>query len=87
MEKLDVAGARELLGALGERLAGDAEFSEASVEAHLRALAAEKGVKAGVLINGSRAALTGQAVGPSAFHLFTAVGRERAIARLRAVAS
>jgi glutamyl-tRNA synthetase len=56
------------------------------VEAHLRALATERGVKAGVLINGSRAALTGQAVGPSAFHLFTAVGRDRAIARLKAVA-
>ena len=86
MEKLDVAGARELLAELAERLAGDPEFGEAVVEAHLRALATERGVKAGVLINGSRAALTGQAVGPSAFHLFTAVGRERAIARLRAVA-
>ena len=85
MEKLDVAGARELLAELAERLAGDSEFSEAVVEAHLRALATERGVKAGVLINGSRAALTGQAVGPSAFHLFTAVGRDRAIARLRAV--
>jgi glutamyl-tRNA synthetase len=86
MEKLDVAGARALLAELGERLAADAEFTEASVEAHLRALATERGVKAGVLINGSRAALTGQAVGPSAFHLFTAVGRDRAIARLKAVA-
>lgn len=86
MEKLDVPGARALLAELGERLAADAEFTEASVEAHLRALATERGVKAGVLINGSRAALTGQAVGPSAFHLFTAVGRERAIARLKAVA-
>ena len=86
LEKLEMPGARALLGELGERLAGDPEFSESTVEAHLRALAAERGVKAGVLINGSRAALTGQAVGPSAFHLFTAVGRDRAIARLRAVA-
>jgi len=86
LEKLEVPGARAFLGELGERLAADPEFSEAAVEAHLRALAAERGVKAGVLINGSRAALTGQAVGPSAFHLFTAAGRDRAIARLRAVA-
>jgi glutamyl-tRNA synthetase len=85
MEKLDVPGARELLRELAGRIAGEAEFSEASVEAQLRALASERGVKAGVLINGSRAALTGQAVGPSAFHLFTAVGRERSIARLEAV--
>ena len=85
MEKLDAPGARELLRELAGRIEGDTDFSEASVEAHLRALAAERGVKAGVMINGSRAALTGQAVGPSAFHLFTAVGRERAIARLKAV--
>ena len=82
---MEAPGARALLGELGERLSGDPECSEATVEAHLRALATERGVKAGVLINGSRAALTGQAVGPSAFHLFTAVGRDRAIARLRAV--
>ena len=51
----------------------------------MRKLAEERGLKAGVLINGARAALTGQTVGPSAFHLFTALGKERAVARLRAV--
>lgn len=85
LEKLDAPGARELLRELAGRLEADAEFTEASVEKHLRELATERGVKAGLLINGSRAALTGQSVGPSAFHLFTAVGRARAIARLKAV--
>lgn len=85
LEKLDVPGARELLRDLAARLEADPVFTEATVEQHLRALATERGVKAGVLINGSRAALTGQAVGPSAFHLFTAAGRERSIARLKAV--
>jgi len=85
MEKLDAEGARPLLRELAERLAGDSEFTLESVEKQLRGLATDRGVKAGLLINGSRAALTGQAVGPSAFHLFTAVGRDRAIARLRAV--
>ncbi len=84
--KLDEPRARELLVALAARLEADPEFTEASVEAHLRTLAAESGVKAGVLINGSRAALTGQTVGPSAFALFPAVGRRRAISRLKAVA-
>jgi glutamyl-tRNA synthetase len=55
------------------------------VEAELRKLAEERGVKAGILINGARAALTGQAVGPSAFAVFIAIGRERAIERLRKV--
>lgn len=85
MEKLDVPEARTLLRELAVRLEADSEFSEASAEKQLRALAAERGVKAGVLINGSRAALTGQAVGPSAFALFSAIGRERVIARLKAV--
>ena len=83
--RLDEPGARELVRELGSRLEATEEFTEASIEAELRKLAADRGVKAGVLINGSRAALTGQPVGPSAFHVFTAIGRTRAIARLKAV--
>ena len=82
LENLNVAGAREALRELGSRLASSADFTEASIEAELRKLAEERGLKAGVLINGSRAALTGQAVGPSAFHVFTALGRDRSIQRL-----
>jgi glutamyl-tRNA synthetase len=84
-ENLNAPGARELLRDLGDRLAGLKEFNEQAVEAELRKLAAERGVKAGLLINGSRAALTGQPVGPSAFAVFVCVGKERAIARLRGV--
>jgi glutamyl-tRNA synthetase len=85
LDKLDSPGARELLRELARRLDADPEFSEHSVEAHLRKLAEERGVKAGVLINASRAALTGQPVGPSAFAVFVCIGRERAIERLRKV--
>jgi glutamyl-tRNA synthetase len=85
LEKLNVPGARELLRELAERLAANPEFTQASVEADLRKLAEERGVKAGVLINASRAALTGQPVGPSAFAVFTCIGRKRAITRLRNV--
>jgi glutamyl-tRNA synthetase len=81
--KLDPA--RELLREFAPRLAANPEFTEASVEADLRAFAAEKGVKPGLLINGSRAALTGQTVGPSVFHVFAAIGRDRTIARLSKV--
>jgi glutamyl/glutaminyl-tRNA synthetase len=85
LEKLDAPGARGLLRELADRLEANPEFTEASVEADLRKLAEERDVKAGVLINGSRAALTGQPVGPGAFAVFICVGRERAIARLRKV--
>jgi glutamyl-tRNA synthetase len=83
LDNLNVPGARELLHELGGRLEQSAEFTEQSVEAALRALAAERGVKAGVLINASRAALTGQPVGPSAFAVFICIGRGRAIRRLK----
>ena len=85
LEKLNAPGARQLLNELAERIANNSEFSEASVEAELRKLAAERGVKAGVLINASRAALTGQPVGPSAFAVFVCIGRDRVIERLRNV--
>jgi glutamyl-tRNA synthetase len=73
-----------LLAELGERLQQDAEFTEASTEACLRGFAEERGVKAGVLINGARVALTGQGVAPSLFAVMVALGRERTFTRLQA---
>jgi glutamyl-tRNA synthetase len=88
LEKLNKPGARPLLAELSDRIAASPEFTEHGVEAELRKLAEERGVKAGLLINAARAALTGQSVGPSAFAVFTAIGRDRVIERLhRATAS
>ena len=81
--KLDVGNVRALLRDFADRLASSPIFTEESVEALLRGYATDAGVKAGLLINGSRAALTGQTVGPSVFHVFMAVGRDRTIERLR----
>lgn len=75
-----------LLRELGHRYATAAEFSEASAEQVLRAFAAEKSIKAGALINGSRVALTGQAVAPSLFAVMTLLGRDRVVRRLTEVA-
>lgn len=83
LAKLNEPGARELLRELGARLEKRDGFNERIAEEELRALAAERGVRAGVIINASRAALSGQPVGPSVFAVFAAVGRERAIARLK----
>jgi glutamyl-tRNA synthetase len=82
LEKLNQPCARELLRELGERLLSAEEFTETSVETELRQLAAERGVKAGVIMNASRAVLTGQPIGPGAFAVFTAVDRDRALHRL-----
>jgi glutamyl-tRNA synthetase len=75
---------RALLVGLGERYERMDEFTEAGAEELLRAFAAEKGVKAGALINGSRVALTGQGVAPSLFAVMAALGKDRVIKRLKA---
>jgi len=82
-QKLDEPGARQLLRELADRLEASPDFSEAGIERELRQLAAERGVKAGLIINAARAILTGQTVGPSAFTVFVTLGRERVLERLR----
>ena len=76
---------RKLLIELGERYAALQDFSEPETEKLLRDFAAEKGVKAGALINGARVALTGQGVAPSLFAVMQTLGKERTAVRLRAV--
>ena len=74
---------RELLNGLAGKLESVEPFNAETSEAALRALADEAGVKAGLLINGSRTMLTGQAVGPSMFEIFDVLGREASVQRLR----
>ena len=78
---------RALLVELGERYEQVDEFTETGAEQLLRDFAAEKGVKAGALINGSRVALTGQGVAPSLFAVMAALGKERVTKRLKAAGS
>jgi glutamyl-tRNA synthetase len=74
---------KELLPALADHLEQTDPFTAASAEATLRKFADEAGVKAGLLINGSRTMLTGQAVGPSMFEVFEILGQKRSVERLR----
>lgn len=74
---------KELLPALAERLEKVEPFTAETAEAGLRQYADEAGVKAGLLINGSRTMLTGQAVGPSMFEVFEILGQKRSVERLR----
>ncbi|HKV38338.1 MAG TPA: glutamate--tRNA ligase, partial [Blastocatellia bacterium] len=77
-------GLRTLLTGFCDRVAHLEDFTHDSIEAVLREYAEENGVKAGLLINAARTALTGQAVGPGMFDIFVTVGREKTVARLRA---
>jgi len=74
---------RELLQGLADKLETVEPFNAETAEAALRAFAGEAGVKAGLLINGARTMLTGQAVGPSMFEIFDVLGKEASVERLR----
>jgi glutamyl-tRNA synthetase len=74
---------RELLPGLAEKLDETDPFTAENAEATLRKFADEQGIKAGLLINGSRTMLTGQAVGPSMFEVFEILGQKRSVERLR----
>ena len=76
---------RQLLIELANRYASSDDFSEPGTEKILRDFAAEKGMKAGALINGARVALTGQAVAPSLFAVMTALGKNTVVNRLKKV--
>ncbi len=76
----------ELLGALAAEMERVEPFDASGAEAALRGLAERKGLKAAVLINAARVALTGQAVAPSLFAVMDLLGRERVVKRLRAAA-
>jgi glutamyl-tRNA synthetase len=74
---------RELLSGLADKLEAVDPFNAETSEAALRAFSDEAGVKAGLLINGARTMLTGQAVGPSMFEIFDVLGRDASVQRLR----
>ena len=76
---------KDYLPKLAEVLAALPSWEAEPIEAALRALADELEVKAGLLINGARAAVSGQAAGPSIFEILIAVGQEQTVARLRKV--
>ncbi len=75
-------GLPERLEALTGRYAGLGEFTVAAVEAALRGLAEEQGVKAGALIHPTRMALSAAAAGPPLFDLVAAMGREATVRHL-----
>ena len=74
---------RGYLKTLSDRLAALPEFTHESLEAAVRTLAEELGIKPAILMNASRVALTGQAVAPGLFDVMMLLGREKTVSRLR----
>ncbi len=76
----------EWLPELARRFEGVEPWEHDPLEAALRGYAEELGIKAGVLINAARTAVTGTAVGPGLFDVLACLGRERVASRLRSAA-
>jgi glutamyl-tRNA synthetase len=77
----------DLLAKLADALAAVTDWSHDACDKALRELAAAENVKAGLLINAARVAITGQAVAPPLFDTMVAIGQPRVVARLRKAVS
>jgi glutamyl-tRNA synthetase len=74
---------KALFPVAADRLQAMETFGGREVEQVIRRIAEESGIKPGILINGIRTAVTGQAVGPGLFDILVAIGQQRVVARLR----
>lgn len=75
----------DYLEKLAEALKALDGWTHDELENSLRAFAEGLGVKAGLIINGTRTAITGQAVGPGIFDILLTLGKEKTIMRLQEV--
>jgi glutamyl-tRNA synthetase len=78
---LSAPGTKDHLKALRDTLA-KTEWSEAPLEKALRDLADARTVKAGMLIQGTRIAMTGRMVSPGLFEMLVLLGRDTVLRRL-----
>jgi len=79
---LSSADALAHLAAVRDACAAAPAFTAAVLEPAIRALAGERGVKAGVLIHPTRVAVVGRAESPGIFEVLELLGRERALDRM-----
>ncbi|MBK1793122.1 glutamate--tRNA ligase [Devosia sp. WQ 349] len=73
---------REMLKSVADTIGGLADWSVPEIDAVMRKLAEEKGLKLGKLAQPLRAALTGRTVSPGIFEVMVLIGREESMARL-----
>jgi len=74
----------ERLAAIHERLQSEHEWTVASLETTLKAMAADLGLGLGKLAQPLRAALTGQTTSPGIFDVLVLLGRDESLARIGA---
>jgi len=74
--------ARELLQRTNDKLSALANWDVPSLEAAIREVAEDGGVKLGKLAQPLRAALTGRTTSPGIFDVLALLGREESLARI-----
>ena len=74
------------LDALANRLAAVPEWTVDAIKQEIRGLAEELEVGGGQIIHPCRAAVTGQTIGPSLFHLIELLPQETVVKRLQRAA-
>jgi len=79
---LSSSGMADHVRALRATYAAAGDFTAPALERDLRALAENRGLKAGALIHATRLALTGRMVSPGLFEMLELIGRDRALARM-----
>jgi glutamyl-tRNA synthetase len=84
---LSTPGTGEHLRALHQAYAALSDWSEGPLEKALRDLAEQRTIKAGMLIQGTRIAMTGRMVSPGLFEMVVLIGRESALRRLDKMAA
>ncbi len=68
---------------LADRIAQATKYAAEDIEEIFRSYSDEKQIKAGLIINGARTAISGGSVGPSLFEMMEVIGRDRVVGRLR----
>ena len=84
---MDPEGTRRILEAAYDGLSEIESFETESIEALLRPMAAELGVKVGQLLGTLRVATTGQKVSPPIFESLEVLGRDRSLESIKKAAS
>jgi glutamyl-tRNA synthetase len=82
-KNMDVIRSLEALRAVADRLERISAFDEGTIEAALRELTEQLGLKAGQLFGIIRVAVTGKRVAPPLFGTLSVLGRDKVLARLR----
>jgi glutamyl-tRNA synthetase len=86
-DKVMKPGSGEVLGAVAEALAEAEPFEPGQIEAALAPLLERFDLKPGKLYQPIRVAITGTSISPGIFESLAALGRERAVERVRAAAA